>query len=128
MGFISALHTFASWFEKEWAKVVNAAPKIEKVISAGLEYAQNILQVVIEVEGEAAGPVLEEVLQSVIVARSTLYDSGVSVTLASAIKAIASNLSGLLEAAHIKNANSIALVTKVVNTLAGLIGALAPAA
>jgi hypothetical protein len=121
-------HTFASWAEKELAKLYQAAPTIEKIADTVLTYAGPALQAVVTAEaGVAAGSVVGKVIataQSDLIAASGLVaDFGATPSAASIIGSVAANLSGLLTATKITNASSVATTTKVVSELNALVNA-----
>ena len=129
----AAAHTFAGWCEKEWAAIYKVAPTVENILAATLKYAGPALQIVVTAEaGGAAGAVVGKALadaQAGLLAASALvYDFGATPSVSGVLTGVQSNLSGLLSAGHITNANSVAIVTKVVNELTALVAALAPTA
>ena len=132
MSFLSALHTFGAWAEKELLKLEGEAPTIEKVASAILTYAGPALQTVVTAEaGGAAGAIVGKVIgqaQSDLIAGSSLiYDFGAAPTAGSVIGSVVTNLGSLLTAGHITNSTSVATVTKVATELQNLVTAI-PAA
>ena len=132
MSFLTALHTFGAWAEKELAALVSKAPAIEQVAASVLKYAGPALQTVVTAEaGGAAGAVVGKVVadaQAGLVAASGLiYDFGASPTVASVVSSVESNLSALLSAGHITNSTSVATVTKITTELGSLATALTSA-
>jgi hypothetical protein len=130
MGFITALHTFGAWAEKELAILVGEAPKVEQVIASVLKYAGPALQIVATAEagapaGAVVGKVVADAQAGLTAASGLIYDFGVHPTIATVIGSVESNLSALLSAGHITNASSVASVTKVVSELNGLVKVLA---
>lgn len=126
-------HTFTAWVTKELQKLRNAEPKIEEIADTVMQYAIPAIQII--VGAEAGQPAAALVGQIGVEAQKTLhalggliYDFGATPTAASIVSSVQSNLSGLLEAGHIKNPDNVANVNKVVNTLGALANALLPAA
>ena len=121
----SALHTFASYAEKELAKLVGAAPKVEAVASTVLKYVGPALQILATAElgapaGAVVGGVINEAQKDLIAAGSLIYDFGATPTAGSIIKSVSDNLSTLLTAGHVTNPTSVATVNKVLNNLNSL--------
>lgn len=126
MGFFSkiasAVHTFASWAEKEWTVIYSAAPKIEQVAAAVLKYAGPALATVVAAEaGAPAGALvakgIADAQSGLLAASSLIYDFGATPSVTGTINAVKNNLGALLAADHITNATSVSTVTKVVNEL-----------
>ena len=62
MSFLSTLHTFGAWAEKELAALVGKAPAIEQVAASVLKYAGPALQTVVAAEaGAPAGALMPAV-------------------------------------------------------------------
>lgn len=131
----SAEHTFAAWAEKEWTAIYKEAPKVESVLAATLKYAGPALQVVVTAEaggpaGAVVGKVIADAQAGLVAASGLVYDFGATPTVGGVLSSVTSNLSGLLAAGHITNANSVATVNRVVseiNTAAAVIPAVAAA-
>jgi hypothetical protein len=134
MSLITVAHTFAGWCEKEWTAVFNAVPKIEQIADTTLKYALGALSIVASVEtGNPAIAEISKVLttaQTGITAASGLIsDFGPTPTATGMLSSVATDLSGLLTAAHITNSKSVAAVTKVVTETNALVSAMStPAA
>ncbi len=129
MSFLSTLHTFGAWAEKELAALVGKAPAVEQVIASVLKYAGPALQTVVTAEagapaGALVGKVLADAQAGLTAASGLIYDFGASPSLASVVSSVESNLSALLSAGHVTNSNSVATVTKVVTELGSLVTAL----
>ena len=129
MSFISTLHTFGAWAEKELALLVGKAPAIEQTVASILKYAGPALQTVVTVEagapaGAIVGKVIGDAQAGLIAASGLIYDFGASPSVASVIGSVQTNLSALLSAGHVTNSNSVATVTKVTTELASLVTAL----
>lgn len=136
MSFLTALHTFGAWAEKELAIVVGKAPAVEAVAASVLKYAGPALQTVVTAEsgapaGALVGKVVADAQAGLTAASGLIYDFGANPTFSSVLSSVSSNLSALLSAGHITNANSVATVTKVVtevNALASSLSTATPAA
>lgn len=127
-----AVKTFAVYAEKELAKLIGAAPKIEAVASTVLKYVGPALQILVTAEfgspaGAIVGNVVAEAQKDLIAAGSLIYDFGATPTAASLISAVSANLGALLTVGHITNPNSVAAANKIVSNLDSLATALAPA-
>ena len=121
----NAEHTFVAWAEKEWAKFEKEAPKLEKLADQSFVWAQAVLKVVLTQVGPTSdtGKVITEVLHDLSTASAVVYDAGANPTAGSLISDIVTNLSGLLSAGHVKDAGTLATITKVVSTLSVLVSA-----
>jgi len=125
----NAEHTFAAWVEKELAKLLGAAPKIEAVADTILKYVGPALQTIVTAEagsaaGAAVGKVIAEAQSDLMAVSGLVYDFGAQPSTASVVSAVQSNLAALLTAGHITNATSVATVTKVASELGALATAL----
>lgn len=125
----SAVKTFAVYAEKELAKLVGAAPKIEAVAATILKYVGPALQILVTAEagapaGAIVGSVVSEAQKDLIAAGSLIYDFGATPTVASVIKGVSDNLGVLLTAGHVTNPTSVDTVTKILNNLNSLAAAL----
>jgi hypothetical protein len=121
----NAAHTFVSWFETEVAKFQKNAPTVETFIEQGVAYATGVLKIVlaqVDANSPAAG-ILGKAIQDLLTLSAVAYDAGAHPSLASGFQDVVTNLSGLESATGIKNANSVATVGKVVNTLSAIISA-----
>lgn len=131
----SAEHTFAAWVEKEWSAVYKEAPKVEAVLAATLKYAGPALQTVVTAEaggpaGAIVGKVLADAQAGLVAASGLVYDFGATPSVGGVLGSVTSNLSGLLSAAHVTNAGSVATINRVIselNTVAAVIPAVAAA-
>ena len=133
MSFLSTLHTFGAWAEKELAALVGKAPAVEQVIASVLKYAGPALQTVVTAEagapaGELVGKAVADAQAGLTAASGLIYDFGASPSFASVVSSVQSNLSALLSAGHVTNSNSVATVTKVVTELGSLVTALSSSA
>jgi len=129
----SAAHTFAAWAEKELQALTAKAPAIEQVAASVLKYAGPALQTVVAAEagapaGAIVGKVISDAQAGLTAASGLIYDFGATPSVGSVVASVQSNLASLLSAGHVTNANSVSTVTKVVNELAALASAFAPAA
>lgn len=128
MSFLTALKGFGGWFAKEWQKLFNAAPQIEKVADAAISYAAPALQIILGMlnpeAAAAAGPIIAEVQKDLHVASGLIYDFGASPNAVSILNGVTTNLNDLLNAGHIKDTNAQNKVTLVVNTISSLVTAL----
>jgi len=133
MSFISTLHTFGAWAEKELTLLVGKAPAIEQTAASILKYAGPALQTVVTVEagapaGAIVGKVVADAQAGLIAASGLIYDFGATPSVASVISSVQTNLAALLSAGHVTNSASVATVTKVTTELGSLVTALTPAA
>ena len=129
MSYLSALHTFGAWAEKEIQLIEGKAPAIEAVAASVLKYAGPALQTIVSVEagapaGAAVGAVVADAQAGLTAASGLLYDFGASPTVGSVVASVQTNLSALLSASKVSNPNSVATVTKVVSELGSLATAL----
>lgn len=128
----NAEHTFATWAEKELAKLSADAPAIEEVAATVLKWAIPAISIIVGAEaGPAAGAIVSDIgaeaQRDLTAVGGLIYDFGATPTAASAVASVQKNLAALLTAGHITNPVSGANVTKVVNSLGALVSALAPA-
>lgn len=132
MSFLTELHTFGAWAEKELAKLVGIEPKIEQIAGTVLTYAGPALQTIVTAEagapaGALVGKVISAAQADLTAASGLIYDFGASPSVASVISSVQTNLSGLLTAGHITDAKSVGTATKIVTELGQLANAIAPA-
>lgn len=125
-------HTFTAWVAKEYAKIYNATPKVEQVADATFKYVIPAVQLIAQASGNEAaaaviGAVATEAQNSLHAASGLVYDFGPSPTAATIVSGVQDNLSQLLAAGHIKNIETQAKVTKVVNSLGALVSAIGAA-
>jgi hypothetical protein len=128
MSLITIEHTFCAWCEKEWASFYKEAPKLEAIADTTLKYVTGALQIAASLEtGNPEIAVISKVLTTaqngVTAASGLINDFGATPTAASMLSAVSSDLSGLLTAAHVTNAKSVAAVTKAVTETNALVGA-----
>lgn len=128
----NAEHTFAAWCEKEWTALYNEAPKLEQVADTVLKYAAGALQIAAVVEsGNPEIAIISKVLTTattgITAASGLIADFGATPTASGILSSVSSDLSGLLSAAHVTNAKSVAAVTKVVNEINTVAAAVAAA-
>ena len=126
MSFLTKLHSFGAWAEKELALIVGKAPAVESVAASVLKYAGPALQIVVSAEagapaGALVGKVLADAQAGLAAASGLIYDFGASPTAGSVVASVQANLSNLLSAGHIVNPNSVATVTKVTDELSSLV-------
>ena len=119
----NAEHTAALWFEQEYAKLYNAQPTIEKVADVAFAYAIPAVQILVTATAGApaaaiVGQVATEAQKDLLVVSALIHDFGPSPNAAGIISTVSSDLSGLLTAGHITDAAHVAIITKIVNTLA----------
>jgi hypothetical protein len=122
MGFLTELHTFGAWAEKELAAIVGKAPKIEAVAASVLQYAGPALQTVVSIEagapaGALVGKIIAEAQGGLVAASGLLSDFGATPTVGSVVSSVKTNLSALLSASNVTNPTSVATITKVINEL-----------
>jgi hypothetical protein len=116
----NAEHTFASWAEKEWTAICNAAPKLEQVADTTLKYVAGALQIASTIEADnpqiaKISNALSTAQNGITAASGLIADFGATPTASGILTSVSSNLSALLSAAHITNPKSVAAVTKAIN-------------
>lgn len=126
MSFLSKLHSFGAWTEKELALIVGKTPAVETVAASILKYAGPALQIVVSAEcgapaGALVGKVLGDAQAGLTAASGLIYDFGANPTASSVVASVQTNLSSLLVAGHITNPTSVATVTKVSDELSSLV-------
>lgn len=135
MSFMTALHTFGNWAEKELEKIVGEAPKIEQIADTTLTYVGGAAGVIAGLEGgpaaSAAVAKFTSLVQTGIIALSGLItDFGATPTAASMAASLATNANALLAAAEVKNPNSVkagaAIITSLTNLATALTNAVPP--
>lgn len=129
-------HNVTNWIASTWAKVYNDAPKVEQVADTFFKYAIPAVGIALDATGNAeismpAIAALSEAQKDLHAASALVYDFGANPQAKTIVNTVASNLSGILTDAHIKNPRSVAAVTNVVSgalALAALLPDPAPAA
>lgn len=133
MSFLDGLknfaHTFTSWVANEYHKLYGDVPKIEQVADSVFKYAIPAVQILVGLEaGQPAatlvGQVAAEAQSSMHAASALIYDFGPQPSVTGIVKGVQDNLSNLLNAGHITNAQSVDTATKIVNSLGALVAAL----
>lgn len=128
MSLLTTLKGFGSWVAKEFAKVFNAAPAIEKVADAVLSYTAPALQIILGLLDPPAAaivePIFAEIQKDLHVASGLIYDFGANPNAISILSAVTKDLSDLLAAGHIKDTNLVAKVQTIVSTVGSLVEAL----
>ena len=128
MSFLSALKGFGGWVAKEFTKVFNAAPTVEKVADTVLAYAAPALQIILGAldppAAAIAGPIIAEVQKDLHVASGLIFDFGATPTATSILGAVTKDLQGLLDAGHIKDTALQGKVTLVIQTVESLVQSL----
>ena len=122
---IKDAHTFSSWAEQELVKLFKEAPTFISVADTTLAWAAPIITTIITLEnplaGAIVGSVLTQVVQDLTVVRAVLYDAGPNPTTKSLLAAVQTNLQSILTDSKVSNPVSVALITKVLNSLAALL-------
>lgn len=128
MSFLTALKGFGGWFTKQWQKLYNAAPQVEHVVDVVISYAAPALQIILgALDPPAAvivGPIITEIQKDLHVASALVFDFGANPNAVSILQGVTSELQGLLDAGHIKDAALQGKVTLVSNTINSLVQAL----
>ena len=132
MSFLTELHTFGAWAEKELGKLFVDAPKIEAVADTVLQYAGGAASVIAGLEG---GPAASAAVTSAVSLIKTgtvalnglITDFGANPTTASIASSLAANAGSLLSAAQVKNPASVKAATAIVTNLTSLATALSTA-
>jgi anaerobic glycerol-3-phosphate dehydrogenase len=122
VSFLTAVHTFGAWAEKELEKLEGAAPTIEKVAGTVLTYAGPALQTIVSAEagapaGAIVGKVVSQAQSDLTAASGLIQDFGATPSVGSIIGSVQTNLAALLSASQVSNPKSIATVSKVVTEL-----------
>jgi hypothetical protein len=132
MSFLTELHTFGSWAEKELGKLFTEAPKIEEVTDTVLQYVGGAASIIASLEGGPTASTLVtkavSTIQTGVTALNGLVsDFGANPTVASIANSLATNASSLLAAAQVKNPASITAANSIVTNLTNLAKALTTA-
>jgi hypothetical protein len=130
---VAAEHSTVAWLEKELIALEKQAPTIERVIDAGLTYVGPVLQIGLTAIGDApeaalVAAVISKAQIALKAASALVTDFGPTPTAASMFSAVSSDLGSLLSAAQVKNATTIATVTKAVSEVGLLASAVQTAA
>lgn len=137
MSFLDTLkkwdHSFTSWAATEWAKIYSDAPKIEHAADTALKYAIPATGIIVQELGTApeaqkAVSILTEAQKDMQAASGLIYDFGPHPSAGSILGGVQSNLSGILQDAHVKSTGTVAKITNVINAIAPIAEALAPVA
>lgn len=137
MSFLDTLkkweHSFTTWAATEWTKIYNEAPKVEHAADTALKYAIPAAGILVQELGTApeaqkAVSVLTEAQKDMQAASGLIYDFGPNPSAGSILSGVQSNLTGILEDAHVKNTNTVGKITNVINAIAPIAEALAPVA
>jgi len=131
-GLIKELHSFASWAEKELAKVFKAAPSIVQITDTVIDYVGPILEAIVAAEAGAPAAavvagVITEVQSDLVVVGGLIYDIGTAPSVAAKIQAMEADMNGLLTAGHITDQKTVTLVTLVIREFGALLSAFQPA-
>ena len=132
MSFITELHTFGEWAEKELAGLVKEEPKIEQVADSILKYVGGAATIIAGLEGGTAASTIvsgavSEIQTGVVALNGLITDFGATPTAASMAASLATNAQSLLAAAEVKNPNSVKAATGIVTNLTNLATALTAA-
>lgn len=132
-GITKAVHSTVAWLEKEMTIFEREAPTIERVIDASLTYIGPALQIGLDAIGQTeaatlSGVVIKKAQSDLQVASALVYDFGPTPTAATIFSSVETNLGALLAAGQIKNATTVATVTKAVNEVGVLASAVQTAA
>ena len=129
MNLFNELKSFGAWAEKELGKLSTEAPKIEQTADTILQYVGGAASVIAGLEGGPAASTLVNkavsVIQTGVVALNGLItDFGANPTTVSIATSLATNASALLNAAQIKNAQSVNAANGIITNLTSLATAL----
>ena len=132
MSFITELHTFGEWAEKELAGLAKAEPKINQVADTILKYVGGAATIIAGLEGGPAASALvsgavSEIQTGVVALNGLITDFGATPTAASMAASLAANAQSLLAAAQVKNPASVTAATAIVTNLTNLATALTTA-
>jgi len=120
-------HTVTGWLVKSYQAIYKTAPTLTKAMDVARPYVGGILQIVAQKEGISASTasevlnVFDQVDSNLHTASALLYDAGPNPQAANLLATAAANLQTLLDAGHIKNADSQALVTKAIQSVNALV-------
>jgi hypothetical protein len=127
-GIENGLHSFGAWVEKVWTKIYASAPTIEHIADVTLTYAISAVSLILPAVDPAAVPVVQPILSEIqkdlAVASGLIYDFGPSLNVSNILSSVASNLTNLLAAGHVKDAAMVAKITQLVNTISSLAAAI----
>lgn len=119
-------HTFVGYVGKAAGWFGSHEPQIADAFSAGLAYATPLLTDVLDIElGPAAGPAAVAALKGIAnelqAVKSVVYDFGVSGGVLAKLQSLRTDMSSILSAGYIKNADSQARFTRIFAELGALI-------
>jgi hypothetical protein len=119
--FVGYIGKAASWFGKH-------EPQIDDAFMAALAYATPLITDVLDLElGPEAGPAaivaLKAVATELQAVKSVVYDFGVSGGVVSKLQALQSDMSSVLMAGYIKNADSQAKFSRIFTEIGALVAA-----
>jgi hypothetical protein len=119
----SAAHTFVAWVEKEYATFMKDLPVIEHYIEQGTNYAVGVLKIALSkvAPGSKAESVITKAIQDLLTANAVVYDAGAHPSVGGLFQAVVNDLSGLEAAMGFKNADTLATIAKVVQTLSAVV-------
>lgn len=124
MSFLSALKGFGAWIVKEFTKLHNEAPAIEKVADTVISYAAPALQIILGALDPPAvaivGPIIAEVQKDLHVASGLIFDFGANPNAVSILSAVTKDLQGILDAGHIKDSALQGKVSLIIQTVSSL--------
>lgn len=122
-----------AWIAKKLTEIEGKEPAIAKVVDAALTYVVPVLKIALVATGDPAaaavvGAVAAQAETDLSVASALVTDFGPTPTAATAFASVATNLSGLLAAGHVKSPTAVAAVTKAVSEVGVLAAAVQTAA
>lgn len=129
MNLFNELKSFGAWAEKELGKLSTEAPKIEQTADTILQYAGGAASVIAGLEGGPAASALVSKAVSgiqvgVVALNGLITDFGANPTTVSIATSLATNASALLNAAQIKNPDSVNAANAIITNLTSLATAL----
>lgn len=121
----SAEHSTVVFLEKVITEIEGKAPAIEHTIDVSLTYVGPLLVAGLDAIGDPAvaalvAPIITKARTDLTVASALVTDLGPTPTASSAFADVATNLSGILTLAGVKNATTVAAVTKAVSEVGTL--------
>lgn len=125
--------SFTSWAATEWKKIYGEAPAIEHAADTAFKYAIPAAGIIVQQlgtgqEAQKAVSVLQEAQKDMQAASGLIYDFGPHPAAGAIVSGVQSNLTGLLEDAHVKSTNTVSKITNIINAIAPIAEALAPVA
>lgn len=125
MSIFTDIESWASKFEKDLEKLWTKAPTLTQVALTTLTFAGPVLETIFTIyAGQAGGAAVTAVIttaeQDLTAAQGLITTIGPTVSVASLIAGVSTDLSSLLTAGHVTDATNVANITLIVKELAAL--------